>query len=99
MDLNWLQDHLIPCPIKSITGIDCPGCGFQRSLLFLLRGDLIESIKIYPALIPLLLTFIFLFLHLKFRFRKGTMFLLGFYFFSAAVIVVSYLYKEIHHLS
>lgn len=57
--IGWLQDHLLPCPFKYLTGIDCPGCGFQRALLALLRGDLHGSFFIYPPTIPLLLFFIY----------------------------------------
>jgi len=55
--VNWLQNHLFPCPFKYITGIDCPGCGFQRSLMALFRGDLQRSFALYPPAIPLLLFF------------------------------------------
>lgn len=55
--LNWLQNHLIPCPFKYLTGIDCPGCGFQRSVLALIQGDLHKSFILYPPAIPLLMFF------------------------------------------
>lgn len=100
MELNWLEHHLLACPFKSLTGMDCPGCGLQRSALFLLRGDFFSSLQMYPALIPIVLTFVFLLLHLKFKFRKGSKILLSLYFISAGVIVVSYFYKQFflqHH--
>jgi len=52
---SWLQNHLIPCPFKYLTGIDCPGCGFQRAALALLQGHLNDSIQLYPPLIPIIL--------------------------------------------
>ncbi|RAV30625.1 DUF2752 domain-containing protein [Sinomicrobium soli] len=54
---HWLRHHLIPCPVKWLTGLDCPGCGFQRSLLALLQGNFGKSLELYPATIPLLLLF------------------------------------------
>jgi hypothetical protein len=57
MFISWLQNHLLPCPFKYLTGIDCPGCGFQRSVIALLQGDLHKSFSLYPAAIPLLLFF------------------------------------------
>ena len=55
--ISWLQNHLIPCPFKYLTGIDCPGCGFQRSVIALIHGDLHKSFQLYPPAIPLLLFF------------------------------------------
>jgi len=54
---QWLQSHLLPCPFKYITGIDCPGCGFQRSVLALIQGNFHQSFSLYPPAIPLLLFF------------------------------------------
>ncbi len=55
--INWLQNHLLPCPFKYLTGIDCPGCGFQRSVMALMQGSFQKSFMLYPAAIPLLLFF------------------------------------------
>ena len=55
--INWLQNHLLPCPFKYLTGIDCPGCGFQRSVVALIQGNFHQSFILYPAAIPLLLFF------------------------------------------
>lgn len=45
---------MLPCPTKSFAGIDCPGCGMQRSLLHLFRGEWAEAFWMYPALYPML---------------------------------------------
>lgn len=55
--INWLQNHLLKCPFKYLTGIDCPGCGFQRSVIALLNGNLHQSLRLYPSTIPLLFFF------------------------------------------
>jgi hypothetical protein len=47
---------LLPCPFKYLTGYDCPGCGFQRSVLALLNGNFHESFQLYPPAIPILVT-------------------------------------------
>ncbi len=57
MFIKWLQNHLIPCPFKYLTGIDCPGCGFQRSVIALIQGNFHKSFLLYPPAIPLLLLF------------------------------------------
>ncbi|CAN5403143.1 hypothetical protein BH09BAC5_BH09BAC5_29780 [soil metagenome] len=99
MALNWLEQHLLPCPFKAVTGIDCPGCGLQRSFFELLRGNLSESIHLYPALIPVILTLVFLALHLKFRFKYGAKILLSMVFVTTGIIIVFYIVKQVSFLS
>ena len=55
---------MLNCHFKKYTGLDCPGCGAQRSLLLLSKGEIAESFLMFPALIPLLCTFVFLLIHL-----------------------------------
>lgn len=48
---NPLEHVLFPkCPIKTITGLDCPGCGGQRATHFLLNGDLKHAFLENPML-------------------------------------------------
>ncbi|QNL52384.1 DUF2752 domain-containing protein [Olivibacter sp. SDN3] len=69
--MHWLQHHLIPCPFKFITGIDCPGCGFQRSFLLLIQGQLNASIQQYPPTIPLLLLGAFFLVKQRYAFKNS----------------------------
>lgn len=41
-----------PCPMHTMTGLECPGCGGQRALHALLRGDVAKSWQLNP-LVPL----------------------------------------------
>ncbi|GGI80143.1 membrane protein [Saccharopolyspora subtropica] len=40
---------LPPCPIRWLTGLDCPGCGATRMFYSLLHGDLLSALH-YNAL-------------------------------------------------
>ena len=40
------------CLFASITGLPCPGCGSTRALFMLLTGDVVESLRLHPLLIP-----------------------------------------------
>ncbi|MGV3763622.1 DUF2752 domain-containing protein [Parapedobacter sp.] len=62
-----MQEWLLPCPIKIVIGIDCPGCGFQRSLLALLQGQWQESYRLYPPTVPLLMLLLYIILKNTFR--------------------------------
>ena len=58
--LTWLEKHMLPCAYKTVFGIDCPLCGFQRSLLFLLWGVLFCCLVMYTSLL-FVLALLFLF--------------------------------------
>nr|WP_276901575.1 DUF2752 domain-containing protein [Pedobacter kyonggii] len=95
--LDWVGEHLFNCPFKAHFGFDCPGCGLQRSVLALFRGDLIASFKFYPATIPLIFVVLFTFVHLKVDFKFGAQ-LIKIVFASVAVIIlINYIYKIYTH--
>ncbi len=89
----WLENNSRPCFYKKNFGFDCLGCGFQRAVIELLKGNLIESTKLYPALLPLLATFCFLALHLKFKFNHGAYITKILFISTSTIIVFNFLYK------
>jgi hypothetical protein len=91
--INWLEKHMLSCPYKVITSIDCPGCGIQRSFVFLLKGDLAGSFSLYPALLPVIFTLILTAAHLLFRFKKGPESIKFSFFITTGIIVISYIFK------
>jgi hypothetical protein len=91
--IKWLQIFLIPCPFKKLTGIDCPGCGFQRSFLSLLQGDLGKSFQLYPATIPLLMIAIYTIADSRWPMDRKDYMKKTLYIGTAAIILVSYAVK------
>lgn len=67
--LQWIEAHAIPCPFHLITGCDCPGCGMQRSVYSLLRGNFSESLQHHPAGILFVLFVLTFMTHLQLRNR------------------------------
>lgn len=86
----WLEHHMLPCPVKSLFGVDCPGCGMQRSFIELIRGNIGDSFLLYPALIPVMLMMILLFAHLIIKFDKGGIWLKNIFIVNAILIFGSY---------
>lgn len=91
--INWLEAHQLPCIFKTLTHIDCPGCGMQRSFILLIKGDVAASFLMYPALVPIFLLFAFLILHTFLKIKNGAAILKYAYIFCAGIILVSYIYK------
>lgn len=84
---------MMPCFYKQISGIDCPGCGMQRSFIDLLHGDFIASFKMYPALLPVLFTLGLTAAHLYFKFKNGAIFIKYSFIFTISIITISYIIK------
>ena len=91
--IHFLETHMLRCPYKALTGFDCPGCGMQRAFIELLKGNLLSSLQLYPALLPLLFTLGLTAAHLYFKFRNGAAFIRYSYMITAALIVSSYVLK------
>ncbi len=39
------------CPVKVLTGLDCPGCGSQRAIHYLLNLDVVQAFKMNALLV------------------------------------------------
>lgn len=94
---DWLNHHLLSCPFKAYFGVDCPGCGLQRSVLALLKGNLFDSFNFYPATIPLVILIIFTAVHLKLDFRLGALLIKLMFTGIAVIILINYIYKIYNH--
>lgn len=56
-----LEDvFMTECPFWRLTGLYCPGCGGTRALRALIKGQIVQSIRIHP-LVPYLAGFLVVF--------------------------------------
>ncbi|WP_460679796.1 DUF2752 domain-containing protein [Mucilaginibacter koreensis] len=95
--INWLRGHLLPCPIKYLTGIDCPGCGFQRSFVALLHGNFHQSFLFYPATLPLLTVTVYTIADNRFKLDTANNSIKKcVYILTASLIWISYAFKMLH---
>lgn len=88
-----IEDYMLPCMTKKLIGMDCPGCGLQRSVVHLFKGEFSDAWHMYPAIYPMALLLIIVglsqFYKLKFDFQIKVF--LG--VLTALVIVVNYILK------
>lgn len=52
-----LEEYMLPCLNKKFFGLDCMGCGMQRSAVLLAKGEFVDAFNMYPAIYTLLLLF------------------------------------------
>ncbi len=93
--IEWLEAHLASCAWFKYTGVECFGCGSQRAIIALLRGEVYESVKLFPALIPLLFTLSVFMFQLIFKWSKGGLVIMWGFGISAAIMLASYIVKLI----
>lgn len=58
--LKGIEDYMLPCLNKKLFGLDCLGCGIQRAVALIFKGEFIAAFTMYPAIYPMLFLFIFL---------------------------------------
>lgn len=90
--IRFLENNLLSCPWKEM-GLECTGCGLQRGVIHLLKGEFSEAFVVYPAIYTLILMFLFLGVHLKFNLSRGAQVLKWLFILNLAVIVVHYILK------
>ena len=91
--ITWLESHMQSCFYQKYFGIECPGCGMQRAFVQLLKGDFLESFRLFPALIPTIGLIVFLILHLIFKFKNGANILKYLFIINTSIVVLNYIYK------
>jgi hypothetical protein len=88
-----LEDFMIPCLSKKLFGLDCPGCGMQRSVILLFEGDFSSAFQMFPAIFTTIILFIFIGLHFIDKTRNYSKLIIPFAVLNAAIMIVAYFYK------
>lgn len=93
--INWLEHHLFSCFFKSHFGISCPGCGMQRSLIALLKGNLSESFRYHIALIPFIITIILLIIQLRIKHVNGGKWVMWAFIVTSGITMLQFIIRQI----
>lgn len=84
---------MLPCMSKKLFGVECLGCGTQRALILLLKGEFVEAFKMYPPIYTLVILFLFLFLHIVDKSRNYTRIVISLAIINLIIMILSYAYK------
>ncbi len=88
-----LEKYMLPCVNKKIFGVDCLGCGMQRSFSLLFQGEFEAAFYMYPAIYPLLLLLVFFGLNFFLKFKYGQFIKTGLMITTVLTIIISYVIK------
>ena len=86
-----LEDYMLPCLSKQVLGMPCPGCGIQRSVSLLFKGEFYAAFLMYPAIYPILALFAFLFLDQFFVIKYANKISIGLMITSVVFILGNFL--------
>lgn len=84
---------MIPCSWKETFGIECPSCGAQRSFLELIHGDLLQSLVLFPALLPLMAVAVLTIIHLIKPQPQGPRWIVRLFLLSAILMLGNWIWK------
>ena len=90
-----LEDFMLPCVTKKFLGFDCPGCGFQRSLSFLLQGNFEDAFHMYPAIFTIIPLFGFLLADAFFKIKYSNFITISLVVSTIILILGNYILKFI----
>lgn len=85
---------MIPCLSKTLFGVECLGCGFQRGLYLLLTGNFIAAFQMYPAIYTTLIFLGIVCLHFIDKKRNYNNLLIGIAIINGFFMIVGYLCKH-----
>ncbi|GAA4270001.1 DUF2752 domain-containing protein [Hyunsoonleella aestuarii] len=91
--MKGLEDYMLPCLNKKLFGVECMGCGIQRSVALVFRGEFIEAFYMYPAIYTLILFFCIIIINAirKFKFANKIIIILA--IVNTVIIISSFILK------
>ncbi len=87
------EDYMLPCLNKQIFGMDCMGCGMQRSLALVLSGDFVAAFYMYPAVYTLTALLGVILLNYFINFKHAFKIIVILAIINAIVIIGNFIFK------
>ncbi len=88
-----LEDYMLPCVNKEFLGVECPGCGLQRAVALVFRGEFADAFLMYPAVYTLMLLFGFLIADQFFTIRFANKISIGLMLSTILLILINFILK------
>ena len=87
------EDYMLPCMNKKLLGMECFGCGLQRSVALILQGEFVAAFEMYPAIYTLILMFAVIAINFFTKYNISTKVVAALGILNALIIVISYFIK------
>ncbi|MFD2727691.1 DUF2752 domain-containing protein [Hyunsoonleella rubra] len=91
--MSNIESYMLPCLNKHLFGVECMGCGLQRSFFLLIKGDFVAAFQMYPAIYALTSLFIIVGVNSFWPIKYSHKIITALAILSVATIIGSYLIK------
>lgn len=88
-----LDDYMIPCLNKKLFGMECMGCGLQRSVSLIIHGNFLDAFYMYPAIYTLILFFGVILINAIKPFIYASKLIIVLGILNVIIIVASFIFK------
>lgn len=94
--MQALDDYMLPCLNKKLLGIECMGCGLQRSIALIFKGEFVDAFYMYPAVYGLIILFLYIGANIFFKFKHANKIISTLAIITVATIIINYIIKIIN---
>lgn len=94
--MSGIDDYMLPCLNKTLFGVECPGCGMQRSISLIFQGQFLAAFKMYPAIYTIFILALFLIFNFFVKFKHDYKVKMGLIILNVLIVVISYIFKITH---
>lgn len=91
-----MEEFMLPCLNKQLFGMDCYGCGAQRSLSLLMKGEFVAAFHMFPAIYTIILLLGITITNLFLSFKNDYTIKMALVFINVGVITINYFVKLYH---
>ena len=91
--MQTAKEFMLPCLNKKLFGIDCMGCGMQRSVALIFQGEFTAAFNMYPAIYTLLLLFAVIAVNTFVNFKYASKIILILAILNGTIIISSFILK------
>lgn len=91
------EEYMLPCLNKKLLGIDCMGCGMQRSLSLILQGEFTAAFHMYPAIYTLIALFGVVVINYFINFKHAYKIIITLAITNAIIIIGSFILKTFYN--
>jgi hypothetical protein len=93
LSVKGVEDYMLPCLNKKFFGFECMGCGLQRSVALLIKGQPINAFFMYPAVYTIIALFGFIIINSFKNFKYGTKIITILAILNVVTIIGNFLIK------